>query len=172
MKSQFKTRKGNTMNENTSKLTSQAAKTKVTEIMTRSVNTVQPNDSVQTVLRLMVEGVNTLPVVNDAGKCIGMISRADLSESLFAEDQELARLVETAGTGSAMNSPSAIDTCTERRVYELMSDQVQVANFATDIRSACQMLTAGNFHHLPIEDDSEKLIGIVSTSDVIRWLSN
>ena len=160
------------MIKNASKLTNDAAGTKVSEIMTRSPDTVANDDSVATALRLMTDGVNTLPVVNDAGKCIGMISRADLSEALLAEDQELARLVDSSGTGSQMISPAAIDTCSERRVYELMSDQVQVANFTTDIISACKILAEGRFHHLPIEDDTGRLIGIVSTSDIIHWLTN
>ena len=159
------------MTDNQSKLGALAETTTVAEIMTKSISTLTPKDSVETALRAMVDEINTLPVIDNAGRCIGMISRADLSESFFEEDRELTRMFESAGTGFPLIPTALVDTCSERRVNEFMSDDVRVATTATSITQACNILASGNFHHLPVVDESETLVGIVSMSDIIGWLA-
>lgn len=62
--------------------------TSVKEIMIESVVTVSPEDSIETAIKVMKEGVsssgilNQLPVVED-GKLIGIISDGDIIQELF-----------------------------------------------------------------------------------------
>ncbi len=61
--------------------------TSVDEIMIKSVSTVSPEDSIETVINLMKEGassgiLNQLPVLED-GKLVGIISDGDIIQELF-----------------------------------------------------------------------------------------
>ena len=158
------------MIKSTSKLTELGSQTTISEIMSRSTFTVEPKDSVQSALRIMVDQVNTLPVVDENRRCVGIISRTDLSESFYAEDKELARFVNVDGVGYSSFPSSKVDTCDERRVYELMNDNVIVATTSMTIVDACELMTESMIHHLPVVDEKNKLIGMVSSFDIVRWL--
>ena len=51
----------------------------VSEVMTREVHTIAPDDKVEEALALMeMKLVRRLPVVDDSGKIVGIVSQADL----------------------------------------------------------------------------------------------
>jgi CBS domain-containing protein len=59
------------------------------QVMSASVTTSAPNDTVQVAARLMIEaGVKRLPVVED-DRLIGIISRADVLRAMHRSDEEL-----------------------------------------------------------------------------------
>ena len=65
------------------KISDEISNIKVEEIMTRSVLTTSPDETVSNVLRAMISmGVNRLPVV-EKGVVIGVISRADIVFALY-----------------------------------------------------------------------------------------
>lgn len=72
------------------------AETKVREVMTSDVCCCHPDDDMATVEDIMTrEQVRRVPVIDTAGKCVGMISQADLAlNSAAASDKEVGRVVE------------------------------------------------------------------------------
>lgn len=147
----------------------QPTKTSVAAIMTRSVQTVEANDFIVEALRFMADGINSLPVVNHKGDCIGVLSRADLAEPLLKEDQQLAQIIESEGTPNLFGS--ALETCNVRLVHELMSDQVRVVDETTSIKQACILMASNEIHHLPVVNQERKVVGIVSSLDLIQWFA-
>ena len=139
--------------------------TSLDSIMSRSMKVVRANDTVAEALRNMVDGENTLPVVDDFGRCIGILSRADLAESLYQEDQELARFLESEG--APLVTFGVTETCNERQVRELMSEQVTTALATTTARDACALMAHHSIHQLPVVDANQRLIGIVSSLDLL-----
>ncbi len=62
------------------------------EAMTAPAITVEPSCSVTRAATLMVErGINRLPVVDEAGKLVGIVTRADLVRAFTQSDAEIAR---------------------------------------------------------------------------------
>ena len=54
-----------------------------TKIMTHKVISVQPGDSVSTVAATLVaHGISAVPVVDEAGKLLGMVSEGDLAPKI------------------------------------------------------------------------------------------
>lgn len=146
------------------------ATTNISTLMTKAVHTIGVNDRVSDALRVMLDRVNALPVVDENGKCVGMISRSDLTEPLFAEDQELARLIASEGRPTPL-AGSALDTCNDRYVRELMSDSITSIEEETTIRKACQLMSEHAIHHLPVVGKKGNVVGMVSSLDLIRWLA-
>ncbi len=65
---------------------------KVAEVMTTHVHGVAPTDSLETVAAAMIDyDVNRLPVV-DAGRVVGIITRADLARVLATGRKDVPRL--------------------------------------------------------------------------------
>ncbi len=65
---------------------------KVSDVMTAHVHGVAPTDSLETVAAAMIEhDVNRLPVV-DAGRVVGIITRADLARVLATGRRDVPRL--------------------------------------------------------------------------------
>jgi CBS domain-containing protein len=70
--------------------------TRVSEAMTREPRSARPDDDVETVERIMADlQVRRVPVVDEQGSCIGVISQADLALSAkAASDSEVGKMVE------------------------------------------------------------------------------
>lgn len=60
--------------------------TEARDVMTAKVTTIGPNASIEELAELMVRArVNPVPVVDDAGRLIGIVSRADLIDMMAAQ---------------------------------------------------------------------------------------
>lgn len=70
-----------------------SADTRVEEVMTQSVVTVTPDTAVDDCCTTMEQNqVRRVPVIDDDGKCCGMVSQADIARS--GSDTKTAELVE------------------------------------------------------------------------------
>lgn len=66
------------------------------EAMTAPALTITPDRPVrEAALTMLEEGVNRLPVVDDAGKLVGIVSRANLVRAFTRTDAEIAKEIET-----------------------------------------------------------------------------
>ncbi len=117
--------------------------TTVEEVMTTSVETVHRGMSVAEVAeRFQGGGHSAYPIVNDAGDCVGIISRGDL-------------LREPEGWTD------------ESRVGEAAArDVVSVASTETVSEALLRMLQE-DVEHLPVIDD-DRLVGICTRTDIMR----
>ena len=69
--------------------------TPVSEIMTRDVITVAPRQNIQQCMELMTDlHLRHLPVVDDDGKVVGLLSIGDLVKNVIAEQQSLIQQLE------------------------------------------------------------------------------
>ena len=140
---------------------------KISEIMTRNVETVSPVDSIKDAINVMVESkLTTIPVINGDAKCIGILSRSDLSEMFLEEDSELSQALDTDRISLKWLQQS-LDTTDVRQVKELMTYEVATIQAEQTLAEACQMMSRLHVHHLPVVDERESVVGIVSAFDVV-----
>ncbi len=55
---------------------------------------------------------------------------------------------------------------------KIMTKDVVTAMMATDLYDAVRMMSDGNITGLPVVDEDEKLVGVVTEKDVMRYLLN
>lgn len=141
---------------------------KVKDIMTPDVITVGPDVPVHKAARLMVDhGVSGLPVVDEGGAVVGIVSEGDLIVrqkaperrpwwKLFFDDaEELAREYrKKAGT----------------IVREVMTRDVIGVSPELPIGSAALLLDKHRIRRLPVVADG-RLVGIVSRGDLVKALA-
>ena len=118
---------------------------KISEVMTRDVETIQPNQTAQEAARFMLRAdAGSIPVT-DGERLIGMITDRDIAVRGVAE-----------GRGP------------ETPVRELMTDGIVCAGIDEDVDSVAQKMSDAQVRRLPVIDEQQKLCGIVSLGDLAR----
>ncbi|PPQ26547.1 CBS domain-containing protein [Rhodopila globiformis] len=140
------------------------------DIMTKSVLTAKPDDTVAAVARLLSEhDISAVPVCDSRGAVIGMVSEGDLltpvgAESTARRSRWLTILAE--GTDLASDFVHYIGIG-NRRIGDLMVKPVITATADTPVPQLADMLVRHHIKRLPIVQDG-RLVGIVSRANLIR----
>ena len=142
------------------------------EVMTKHVETLMSGDTVKDALTLMIDhNLTTIPIINSEEHCVGMLSRSDLTEMLAREDDELSHARE-GDRESLYWLSQTLDTGDVRKVSEFMVVEVHSANVSDQLGDICKQMHQHHIHHLPVLDDQNKLVGIVSAFDIVSAIAN
>lgn len=133
----------------------------VHDVMTKDPVTVQRGTSVKKALVLLARhGVTSLPVVGSGRQIHGVVSEADLIRESVARDP---RVQETPLEGCAVTPPMKVD--------EVFTPHAVVVHPDDDLATAVELMTSTSVKSLPVVDRKDRLVGIVSRSDVVRLLA-
>ena len=129
----------------------------VSEIMTRNPEHIQATESVQEAINRLLElDVRHLPVTDENGELVGVLSDRDLRE--FRQPIEMQFENQTA-SGERGQSP----------VSDLMQGDVISANPEDDVTELIDLMIDQKIGAIPIVDPIEgNLVGIVSYVDILR----
>jgi CBS domain-containing protein len=120
----------------------------VTVVMTHSVVSARREMPTDEVVELVIrKRLGCVPVIEDFGRPIGMITRVDLVEQLL-------------GAGARPTTAN-----------ELMLPLAITLGERATVAHAAALMATEDVHHLPIVDSGGRLIGIVSSLDIVRWLA-
>ena len=118
---------------------------KVSEVMTREVQTVQPDQPVQEAANFMLSAdAGSIPVT-EGERLIGMITDRDIA-------------VRGVAKGFGPDTP----------VRELMTDELITARIDDDVQDVASRMSDAQVRRLPVIDQNEQLCGIVSLGDLAR----
>jgi len=141
------------------------------EIMTTDVITVKQEDDVQTVAKLLLEHkISGMPVVDNEGKVVGIISEADL----MFQDKELQGPVYINFLGGIvyLENPQRftenIKRFTALQVGDLMTKKVSSVEEETELNKIVTMMINKKINRVPVVDKDKKLLGIITRQDIIR----
>ncbi|HXW69932.1 MAG TPA: CBS domain-containing protein [Methylocella sp.] len=141
------------------------------DVMVRNVVTIEPQADIATAVRLLTDhDISALPVVDDEGKVVGILSEADLLHR--EEDGTLKRRpwwVEAITPARTL----ALDYAKShgQRVAEVMSEYVISASEDTPLSEVASILEKNRIKRVPILKDG-KLVGIVSRANLIQALAS
>ena len=144
--------------------------TTAADLMTRDVLTVGPDMQIGDVAQLILEHkVTALPVVDDDGKLLGIVSEGDLVRGSKANGEARRSWWLTLMTGaSSVNADLAGQS--HRPVGEIMSKDVLLAAESEKLPRLIELLSRRRIKRLPIVKEG-KLVGIVSRVDILRFLA-
>ncbi len=141
---------------------------KVEEIMTKDVITVSPKTPIHEAAQLMIDhGVSGLPVVDDAGSVVGIVSEGDLIlrekprerapwwRLFFGDAEQLAREYQKAHGMT---------------VGEVMTRSLIAVSPDFPIESAALILDQHRIRRVPVVAEGQ-LLGILSRGDLIKALA-
>ena len=129
----------------------------IDKVLTRDVETVHTGMSVSDVRKLFAErGFHHVPVVSGR-KLLGMITASDV----------LGITVDGVGADDR-----SMDAYIDHRfsIEEIMTKDLVTLPRKSTIADAADLLSQGTFHAIPVVDDSAELHGLVTSTDLIRYL--
>ena len=132
-------------------------RTPVSKIMTHNVITLNNSDDLVTAERLFKSHkIRHIPVVS-GNEIKGMLSYTDLlrisfADAVYEDEQEVDTVVYNMFT-----------------IEQVMAKNLVSVGSDTTIKEVAEILAEKEFHALPVVDD-KKLVGIVTTTDLINYL--
>jgi|ERR1043165_1719357 acetoin utilization protein AcuB len=126
---------------------------KVVDVMTKNPLSVNPSETVAQADELMAENrIRQLPVVKDRA-LIGIITDRDLRAFL---------------SGSLLSAPEERERALSTPISDVMtSDPLTVAP-DDELQDAVELLLEEKIGGVPVVDESERLVGIVTYIDILR----
>ena len=123
------------------------------QLMSHPVSTVQMEMDILTARRyFQQQGFQQMPVINAQQRLVGMLSIENLLQFIIIDGNQVQYL-------------------RGKRVADAMSQEVITADPVSDIRRVAQVMQEHHLHGVPIVDEQDALIGIVSRSDILRTLT-
>lgn len=144
----------------------------VRDVMVTDVQCCSPDDTLRDALDIMLEqGLTTLPVVDPAQNCLGVIAAVDLLAP--SDEDELDEDVRRLTTQSGDENGYVAETVQTRGlaahvVEDFMSSRVIAVAPDTELHNAAGVMLKNQIHHLVVIDAQDKLIGILSTMDILE----
>ncbi|SHN39138.1 CBS domain-containing protein [Chitinophaga sp. CF418] len=113
------------------------------------VYSIQPNDTVFDALSVLVDkNVGALVVLSDKDKVVGIFSERDY-----------ARRVILKGRASK-----------ETLISEIMTENPFTVTEDDSIQDCMVKMTDKHIRHLPVTDDQQRLVGMISIGDVVKYV--
>jgi len=139
----------------------------VREAMTPEVVTVSPDTQLKDVARILIDaGVSGLPVVDERGAVLGVVSEADFlikgQGPLAIRHRRLARLL-----GESANTQRQLNKLAARTAGEAMTSPAVTIEPTQPLRQAAALMTEARVNRLPVVDKGW-LVGIVTRADLVR----
>ena len=116
------------------------------EVMHRSVRTCSVRDTLDRIARVMWEqDCGCVPLVDDAGKCVAIITDRDVCMAAYTQGQPLDRIV---AESAASRSVTAVhENATIESIEALMRDR--------------------QIRRIPVVDDAGRPIGMITLNDLV-----
>jgi CBS domain-containing membrane protein len=137
------------------------------DIMSRDLATVEFGTSLQDAWTLLRERrIKSLPVIDRVQRVVGIVTVADFMRHAEPDlhdgiEGKLRRLIKPS-TGVTSDKPEVVG--------QIMTRQVRVASVDRHIAELVPIFASTGHHHIPIIDGQQRLVGMVTQSDVVRAL--
>jgi CBS domain-containing protein len=142
------------------------------DIMTKDPVTVSPETEILQAAKILLEKrINGVPVVDDAGKLLGILCQSDLIvqqkkmpiPSLFTFLDGIISLT------SMKQMEKEAEKITAITVAQAMTKNPVTVKPDTAINTMAELMVDKKFHTLPVVDEG-RLVGIVGKEDILRTL--
>jgi CBS domain-containing protein len=146
----------------------------VRDLMSNQVVSVKPSTSISEVAELLhVHGFAGLPVVNEAGTVVGLITERELfsGDSRLYLPSYIKLLQETNFViGGHKTLPYAAEQITRTTAADIMNQKVIFVQPNLEVSKLAEMFAVHHQSPMPVVDSANKLLGIISRSDLVKLL--
>jgi CBS domain-containing protein len=143
--------------------------------MERDAVTVSPDDDVESLLRLMRDHeLPGVPVVNEGGRCVGIVTEADLILSEEEADLHLPHYVNLFG-GVVFLEPlkrfeDRLRKAFASNVEDMMTPDPVTVDADASVDEAARLIAERKHNRLPVVEHG-RLVGVVTRVDVLDALT-
>jgi CBS domain-containing protein len=115
---------------------------------TREIFSVTPDTSVDDAVKMMDEKNIGAVLVMKGDKLVGMLSERDYTRKVMLRGKKSS----------------------ETKVSDIMSSNLTVTHPSEGVDECLRAMTDKRFRHLPVLDENEKVIGVVSIGDLVKYV--
>ncbi len=145
---------------------------KARDVMVSPVITVSENDTVRDVARLLVaKHISAVPVVDQAGKLVGIVSEADLMHRAEAGTERPISWWLSVISGDRAIAAEYVQSHATR-VKDIMTKDVQTALPETPLYEIADVLEECHIKRVPIVNRDGDLVGIVSRANIVQAVAS
>ena len=134
--------------------------------------TADVSDDVAVAIEIFRQGrISQIPVLSEGSKLVGVVSPADilkLSTQLVPPFSEATAKRGAAAAPQGAAAPKRGRTVT--RIADVMTKNIETVRPTVHLRQAALLFISGGFHSLLVTASDGELLGIVTTSDILRAL--
>lgn len=112
-------------------------------------------------------GISAAPVINDAGRPVGVLSRTDIVQFSSGAAQTPKTLGEFVHEGIDAGDQTLAKSVVVRQI---MTPGVLSVDLDTSLTQVIEIMLAGKVHRLFVTDYDGVLVGVISALDVLRCL--
>ncbi len=147
----------------------------VADAMTPNPITVKPEFPLKQAIQLLAENkISSLPVVNDAEQLVGILSETDIlwQESGVTPPPYITIFDSVIYLENPSRYEKELHKALGQTVEEVMTQQpVETITADQSLSVAARLLHEKRIHQLPVIDESGKVIGVISCSDIIQVMA-
>jgi CBS-domain-containing membrane protein len=141
-------------------------KVPVKDVMTADVICIKKDADIHEAARILSENrISGLPVVDEEKYLIGIVTEADILYSAGMKKSHDFRDI----LRHILGEPHP-KIRTGSKVEEIMTTQVITTSPDRDIKEVARILDEKRIKRLPVVDENNKLIGIISRANIVRYL--
>lgn len=140
------------------------------DIMTTQIHTVHQDTEIAALAKMFVEHkVNAMPVVDDNGSLVGMVTQTDLVEQ--DKPLHIPTVISLFDWVIYLESPKKfseeVRKVTARKVGEICTTDVVTCTSETPVSTVASLMVDNKVHLIPVVTDGQ-MVGVVARLDVIR----
>jgi CBS domain-containing protein len=147
----------------------------VAHLMTRDLLTVTPSTPLSEAIKLIVDRqVSGLPVVDEAGKLVGIISESDLMwrEKGLDLPPHIVFLDSVIYLQNPLQHERDLHKVLGQTVGEVMTAKPISITIDSTLPVAARIMHDKKIHRLPVVDADDRPIGIITQSDIVRAIAS
>lgn len=147
---------------------------KAADIMTTDVKSVHQDTEIKTLAKMFVEhNFNALPVVDDDGALVGLVTQTDLVEQ--DKPLHIPTVISIFDWVIYLESPNRFEDevrkVTARRVGEICSPNVMTCSPDDPVSKIASLMVDNKVHLVPVVEDG-RMVGVVGRLDIIRSMGD
>lgn len=146
----------------------------VADVMTADPAVVKPDTYLKEAIKLLAEQeISGLPVVDDEGKLVGVLSETDLMwQETGVDPPPYFMFLDSI---IYLQNPAKYDKLLHKAlgqtVGEVMSDQPISITRDCPFKEAAQLMYKRKVRRLPVVDESNQVVGIITRGDIVRAMA-
>lgn len=146
----------------------------VADVMSHNPIMVQPQTPIKEAIKILAEQhISGLPVVDESGKLVGVISETDLlwQETGVEPPVYIMFLDSVIYLENPARHDQELHKALGQTVGEVMSTDPVTVKPDQPLRKAAKLMQEKSIRRLAITDDSGKVIGILTPGDIVRAMA-
>lgn len=143
---------------------------RVSQFMIKDVIYASPNQTIKEVMQLLVDKrIGGVPIVNENNQLVGIVTDGDIIRSIKPIDRQLVDLLFYITVLQGHNLETRIKDTIDLSILTIAKKRgIVTVAIDDDLEKVVSIFSTHHFKKIPVVDDENRVVGILSRGDVLR----